>query len=1009
MEFFQKNLANWASSHQEDENSIKRLKELNPSHSTFGTTSSGKLNLRVDVPEGAFDLYSDDPVKEATEWFASLDLRHINTIYIYGIGLGYYYEAAKSWLSEDRNRYLVFIEDDSEVMHRFLETEQCNDLGILDNPQVFIFSLGHRTEQIIQLTHITTLLHSSTFIFTGLKSYALNKTHFHNEFKSTISFMLTMNMLLYAESSTYGVAFFRNFFLNILNLPNSYFANGLMGKFEGIPAIICGAGPSLNKNIDVLSTLGDRALIFAGGTALNALNGKGVMPHFGVGIDPNPDQFTRLVMNHAFELPFIYRCRMLYEALEMVHGDRLYVTGTGGYDIGKWFEKQLDVDVPELQEGFNVLNFSVMVAHALGCNPIICVGIDLAYSEGDSYAAGVTNHPIHSRRSNFRTKNIEDELIVKNDIFGKPVYTLWKWVAESLWYTHFAAAHPNCTLINATEGGIGFTNIPNMPLAEVKETYLEKQLDIKAKLHGEIQNSPLPETFKKEKITATTHILVKSLIECLKKCLKLMDLLTNEIEKPLQDETLKEKISREEDQLHKEIAYEVILKRFSDDYLKRSSLDAKRLEADKNLLSEEEYARKKAILNFERYNSLKEAVQNNSDIIHYTLIEDEKPKATPINVEKHPIPIPKNDEDYFFDQTTFRIKDPELQLDYNETINQSDLQQESFHYPSQKIKMEKFYLKNLLHGPSTFYAENGRILCRNWFINGKKEGKTWSYHANGSLYSLQIFQEGLPIGLHQYFYPNGLLKSILPYHKGKLHGEVRLYGPEGNLIRKLSFVNGLRSGREQIWNTQGQLLVDCQFEADRPVGLSRLWHTNGVLCREILYDNNSQKIESKEWDLNGILIEKEEGQDEDYFDQVNRETHNLTVSLNQMVKDMSAITPLISEKFAFDTPPLVSGTSSKLQDELSTDLDKLQKEMQYLQSLDVLLREQFAQTEESKEAIWKTPESRREMEKQFDHMKDKINQELESIQKGIKTVIGSILDQEQDKRSDSDSKDTQKQ
>lgn len=1003
MDLFHENLAKWTLTAPEEIHSMAMLEALNPPLSViFCQTTNGMPNLMVGTPQFPCYLHSqEDPLAEAKEWFASLSLNQIQALYVYGIGLGYYYEAAKDWLKEDNDRYLIFIEDDPEVMRCFMETERCREM--LDNPQVFIRLLGPRSEQIPQFTSLTSLFNFLNHTFTALKSYTETKPALFSEFKSTVSFLSTMHQMFFSESAGHGLVFFRNFFLNFLDLPRSHFANGLLGKFKGVPAIICGAGPSLNKNIDVLSTLTDRALIFAGGTALNALNGKGVMPHFGVGIDPNPNQFTRLVMNHAFELPFLYRCRMLHEALEMVHGDRLYLTGSGGYEVGKWFEKQLGVNEPELPEGFNVLNFSVVIAHAMGCNPIICAGIDLAYSGGDSYAAGVASHAIHNRKSHFRTKDSEDELISKNDIYGKPVHTLWKWMAESLWYSHFAESHPECRLINATEGGIGFENVENMPLAEVKQKYLGKQWDLKTRLHGEIQNSPLPQKFNDKEITTLIRSLMESLSKCGDSCHSILKVISSEIEHPLKDDGKLEKIGQEESLLFKEMAYDVVLKRFNDDYLKRRELDFKRLENDKGLISEEEYARKKAVLDFDRYHFLHETALLNASVANMllqrheqqeTAVHDNKRMQESLR-QQYPIPTPNADEEYFFDKNHFRIKDPELQLDYAEIFpDGQEPAQESLFYPSQKMKLETWYLNDSLHGPSTFYDENGTILCRAWFVQGKQEGKMWTYHADGSLHSLQMFDKGLPIGLHQYFYPNGLPKSILPYKQGVLHGEVRLYHSTGMLVRQLSFVDGKRTGPECIWSDEGQLLIACQYEADRPFGLTRVWHANGVLAKEIVYGEDFNPIETKEWDTDGVLIEMDE--DSDYFDQMNTETHKLTASLSRMVQEMSVLTPLMSEKIKSDVPPVLKAN------DLSVELAKLQEEMQYLQSLDTLLKEQLSQEEETKEAIWKTPTFRRELEEQFEAMKDKINTDLGKIGKGIKKIVGTL---NKDTKDDSDNRD----
>jgi antitoxin component YwqK of YwqJK toxin-antitoxin module len=365
--------------------------------------------------------------------------------------------------------------------------------------------------------------------------------------------------------------------------------------------------------------------------------------------------------------------------------------------------------------------------------------------------------------------------------------------------------------------------------------------------------------------------------------------------------------------------------------------------------------------------------------------------------QEYVVPEVSQEDVYIFDESKYHIKDAELEIDYTEDFsNGTSCKKETMSYPSGKIKWEKYYKNEALHGPSSFFGEDGTLLGRIWYIDGKQTGKVWTYHVDGSLHSLQRFDQGLPVGIHQYFFSNGLPKSILPYKGGVLDGEIHLFNPHGMIFRRLSFVNGKRTGQEQIWDKNGQLIVECQYEADRPVGLTRMWHPNGILAKEFLYDKDSRRIEAKEWDSNGEIIVQDESKNDDYFDLVNKETEKLTQSLSDMVKKMTTITPLISDKFHFDAKaPFSAEEAAKqsLQYDLANEMENLQKELAKLQSLDAMIKVQLEQGDETKEALWKTPSSRREMEKQFEGMREKINGGLSEIKKGIKTVVKSLVDE----------------
>jgi 6-hydroxymethylpterin diphosphokinase MptE-like len=276
-----------------------------------------------------------------------------------------------------------------------------------------------------------------------------------------------------------GDLFYENFYANLLELPGRYAAAGLRGKFEGVPAIICGAGPSLDRNAHLLSELSDRALIFAGGSALNALSNRGICPHFGAGLDPHPAQVERILTNSAFELPMFFRGRWAKQILPILQGPGLYLGGAGGYPIADWFDERLGIPQLPVDEGFNVIHLCIGIARQLGCSPIVLVGMDLALTDDRLYADHIVEDPRWSPETFY------DAPIERPGIDGRPVRTLWKWVAESEWI----GAQPN--LINATEGGLGMPGVPNQPLASLS---WGPSRPLEEEVHRAIQSSPLSVT-----------------------------------------------------------------------------------------------------------------------------------------------------------------------------------------------------------------------------------------------------------------------------------------------------------------------------------------------------------------------------------------------------------------------------------------------------------------------------------------------------------------------------------
>ena len=74
-------------------------------------TACGEPNLE-NKAKGITYHASTGAMKEAEEWFSSLELNQIPLLCVYGVGLGYYYDAIVGWLRENRKRRLIFLEDD---------------------------------------------------------------------------------------------------------------------------------------------------------------------------------------------------------------------------------------------------------------------------------------------------------------------------------------------------------------------------------------------------------------------------------------------------------------------------------------------------------------------------------------------------------------------------------------------------------------------------------------------------------------------------------------------------------------------------------------------------------------------------------------------------------------------------------------------------------------------------------------------------------------------------------
>ncbi len=277
-----------------------------------------------------------------------------------------------------------------------------------------------------------------------------------------------------------------NALMNLDHYASSAGINDLRACAAGIPAVVVSAGPSLARNIEVLSRPGvrDRVVIIAVQTVLKALLARRIRPHFVCALD-----------HHEIS-------RRFYEGLtaEDVQGVTLVVEPKANPAILDAFpgairclgDELLDAVLDgtgaarprdRLKPGATVAHLCHYLARHLGCDPVILVGQDLGFSDGQYYASGAAIHDVWACELNeFTTLEMREwERIVREksllrarvDVFGRKIYTdeqMSTYLAQ--FESDFALdAEAGLRVIDATEGGVAKQHTIAMPLGDAIERF----------------------------------------------------------------------------------------------------------------------------------------------------------------------------------------------------------------------------------------------------------------------------------------------------------------------------------------------------------------------------------------------------------------------------------------------------------------------------------------------------------------------------------------------------------
>jgi antitoxin component YwqK of YwqJK toxin-antitoxin module len=901
----------------------------------FCFTDKKELNL-YKKRYGITDYYHSQTgaLAEAQVMIREEVLQSNQVIYVYGLGLAYLYEVLKPWLKENPQRQLIFLEDDLEVFAHFFYTERASE--VLRDLQVTLFQFED-----IELDQLNFYKLHSRFInlnvyFLALPYYAQRRLEQSFTLCYRVLYDQSLMTATYNEYLSGQKGYFSHFYRNMLRLPNHYLATGLFGKFKNIPAIICGAGPSLEKNIETLKTLKDKALIFGGGSSLNVLNAYGITPHFGVGIDPNPEQYHRLLTNHTFHIPFFYRPRMTYEALEMVHGPKLYVPGSL-QALPTWFEEKFNIESPKIDEGHNVVNFCTEIAQYMGCNPIIYVGMDLAFTEIKTYAAGIPTHPIWLGYSDPYIHEKEKQVLLLKDIYGESIKTKWDWVLEADWLSHYAISHPSIQMINATEGGLGFPSVPNQTLAEVAQKHLKASYDLQNWIHMEVQNSRLQ--IDPPKILNLLIEFKKSLENCIDYCSKLAN---EQITDAGSSSPSSTKRILTEGLLQEETGYRYFLEFFEKAYiyLEEAHAITKSLPEDKRPFTPEK-----------RYTFLTSVLKLNLDLLVQAVqqfIFSGPPLALTSTQPSRPLKSPSSEELYSFEKNRLIIQDPEFNLHFDESFHPVSSETLTSSYPNGSIKMQSFYKQGQLHGPSRFYSKKGTLLAEGWFIRGERQGKNKLFYPSGRCYAIQRYVNDHLEGLQEYFHENGQLHIIFSYKNGIMEGEVLIYSREGVLVRQLTYQQGQRHGYERMWNQQGILLMECEYQNGTPIGKALQYGFEGHLQRQTIIHHFPEDYDLTVWNAQGEVKQTIIHGVEDYSSYYSDAQEKIEVIDKTIKLIMGHVDPLfhnyIINEEAMHTDPTMAETIKEIREEVQ----RLQKTKD---DLIQMIKENLEQAKEGRDKI----------------------------------------------------------
>lgn len=439
--------------------------------------------LEERYPDIAFYLHVQPLAKRRSYKgsFAIPPIEDTEILYFFGIDSGQAFYSFRSWLEEKQGRMLLFLEDNWNRLTAFLQTSIAEEL--LGHPKVVLQYIPEKSSWPVLLEECAQRFPSDRIACIRLCTYPTASFE-----KKRLQLLRSSGALsaLYSDV-LHTDRLCANIQVNFPKLLKGFDANAWQGAFAKVPAVICGAGPSLEQSFSILKECKSKALILACGSAIASFLHQDIQPHLAIALDPNEEELLRLHDLRKLTSPLLCSPRLYRAVLDSFSGPLGYLYSATGGLIEEWLRLSFHLESASIgqslgREAFSVTTLAVAYAHFLGCDPIILTGVDLAYTDGRRYAKGILCKEEHVSSS------ILEQRMHRKNRKGQSISTSLKWIMEADALSDFAKAHPKSSYFNATASGLPIMGFKRKSLQKIL-TFQPMQCDLSTRIEKLVEST----------------------------------------------------------------------------------------------------------------------------------------------------------------------------------------------------------------------------------------------------------------------------------------------------------------------------------------------------------------------------------------------------------------------------------------------------------------------------------------------------------------------------------------
>lgn len=441
-------------------------------------TPSGKLTLKY---KDTWLHSKYDPEKEAKRLTEDINYKKIDVFILFGVGLGYHLEELLKNIFP--GSLIIAIEKEKEIYKAALNIWK--EKNFLSCPQV-TFCIDQNIDSVTKLISdkFSFIKHKGLRVIEFRPCISLNLEYYQvlrKKIEDLIDYKVTQNLTL----ASFGHLWQENICRNLREIIKNSGVVNLFQRFRNTPAFIVAAGPSLDKNVHQLKKAKDRGIIICVDTALKTLQNLDILPDLMVSVDPQEKNFKKLEDLNCDNI-FLVVADITYWKIPLISPKKFIYTTNHPFFL--YLLSVIDKKGMLNSAGGSVATVSMDLAKKMGCNPIILVGQDLAFSDASSHAKETyqVKEQIESLNK-FYTLEMAQREILKNKTsltvkgnYQEKVATNKLLNGYKKWIENEIKDYRELTkVINATEGGAYIEGTKVYTLQEAIEKYCQRMVPIR--------------------------------------------------------------------------------------------------------------------------------------------------------------------------------------------------------------------------------------------------------------------------------------------------------------------------------------------------------------------------------------------------------------------------------------------------------------------------------------------------------------------------------------------------